>query len=63
MKKKLIATLAVVAISLGAAAALLPRAAAPEVGFATLSGEHLSTSSVAEMPKMAATYRKFAPRG
>lgn len=81
MKKKLIAALAVVAIGLGAAAALMQRAAAPEVKFATLSGETLATSSlrgkvllvnfwattcpscVHEMPKMAATYRKFAPRG
>ncbi|TAK88235.1 MAG: TlpA family protein disulfide reductase [Betaproteobacteria bacterium] len=81
MKKKLIAALAVVAISLGAGAALMPRAAAPEVRFATLSGEPVSTSSlrgkvllvnfwsitcvscIREMPKMAATYGKFAPRG
>lgn len=81
MKKKLIAALAVVAISLGASAALMQRAAAPEVRFATLSGEPLSTSSLRgkvllvnfwsitcvsclqEMPKMAATYKEFAPRG
>ncbi len=81
MKKKLIAALAVVAISLGAGAALMHRAAAPEVRFATLAGEPLSTSSlrgkvllvnfwsitcvscIQEMPKMAVTYRKFAPRG
>jgi peroxiredoxin len=81
MRKKLIAALAIVAISLGAAAALLQRAVAPEVHFATLSGERLATSSlrgkvllvnfwatscascVKEMPMMAATYRKFAPRG
>lgn len=81
MKKKLIVALAAVAIGIGAAAALLQRAAAPEVRFATLSGESLATSSlhgkvllvnfwattcascVKEMPKMAATWRKFAPRG
>ena len=81
MRKKLIATLAVVAIGLATAGALMQRAAAPEVKFATLSGESLATSSlrgkvllvnfwattcascVREMPKMAATYRKFAPRG
>ncbi len=81
MRKKLIAALAVVAIGLGAAAALMQGAAAPEVKFATLSGESLATSSlrgkvllvnfwattcascVKEMPKMAATYRRFAPRG
>jgi peroxiredoxin len=81
MKRKLIVALAVVAISLGATATLMPRAAAPEARFATLSGERFSTSElrgkvllvnfwatscascVQEMPKMAATYRKFAPRG
>lgn len=81
MKTKLIAALAAVAISLGAGAALMHRSAAPEVRFATLSGEHLAThdlrgkvllvnfwstscvSCVEEMPKMAATYKKFAPRG
>jgi peroxiredoxin len=80
MKKKLIVAAAVLAIGFGAASALMQRAA-PEVRFATLSGEPLSTSSlrgkvllvnfwatscascVQEMPKLAAAYRKFAPRG
>ena len=46
MKKKLIVAAAALAIGLGAAAALLQRAAAPEVRFATLSGEPLTTSSL-----------------
>lgn len=81
MKMKLIVALAAVAISIAAGAALMQRTAAPEVMFATLSGESLATSSlrgkvvlvnfwattcascVKEMPKMAATWKKFAPRG
>jgi peroxiredoxin len=46
MKKKLIFALLVVAIAAVAASALLHRSPAPEVRFATLSGESLATSDL-----------------
>lgn len=46
MKKKLIVALAAVAIAAAGAAAFIQRSAAPEVRFATLSGENLATSDL-----------------
>lgn len=82
MNIKLIAGLAAAAIVASAAPAwLTQRPQAPEVTFATLSGQTLGTSDLrgkvllvnfwatscvpcaTEMPRVAQTYRKFAPRG
>jgi peroxiredoxin len=81
MSKKLIFAVLAAAIAFVGARALLQPSSAPEVTFATLSGESVATSDlrgkvllvnfwatscvscVEEMPRMAATYRKFAPRG
>lgn len=81
MRSKLIVGLLALAIVAAALLALRPHPEAPQVSFATLSGETLSTADlrgrvllvnfwatscvvcVREMPRMAETYKKFAPRG
>jgi peroxiredoxin len=81
MKKIILAFAVVVMLAAGATGLLGQREAAPEVRFATLSGERLATSDLRgkvvlvnfwatscvaclkEMPRMAETYKKFAPRG
>jgi peroxiredoxin len=81
MKMKLIVPIAALAMGLASYLAFWKENAAPEVSFATLSGESFKTSAlrgkvvlvnfwatscvscVQEMPRMAETYRKFAPRG
>lgn len=78
---KLIVPVAALAMGLASYLVFWKENAAPEVSFATLSGETFETSAlrgkvvlvnfwatscvscVQEMPRMAETYRKFAPRG
>jgi peroxiredoxin len=81
MRIKLIVPLAALAMGLASYLLFWKENPAPEVSFATLSGETFKTSAlrgkvvlvnfwatscascVQEMPRMADTYRQFAPRG